>query len=136
MRPSIAKRQCTVKKVLYVIVFDIKGPVMQLPSLKGRTVTGAFYKNVVLKKVECTLLRDATLKLDSSTCAFCLKNTPAHKERIVTEFVESEKMNLIISCFPNSDAICLEKDTSQEILLRLLCNSSSWPCLFRTMNVL
>ena len=34
VRPSIAKRQRTVKKVLYVIFFDNKGPVMQLPVQK------------------------------------------------------------------------------------------------------
>ena len=40
--PSIAKRQRTVKKVLFEIFFDKKGPVMQLPVPKGRTITGAF----------------------------------------------------------------------------------------------
>ena len=55
VRPNIAKRQRTVKKVLYVIFFDNKGLVMQLPFPKGRTVTEAFYKNVVLKKVESIL---------------------------------------------------------------------------------
>ena len=44
VRPSIAKRQCTVKKVLYVIFFDNKGPVRQLPVPNGRTVTGPFIK--------------------------------------------------------------------------------------------
>ena len=39
--PSITKRQRTVKKVLYVIFLEKKGPVMQLPVSKGRTVTGA-----------------------------------------------------------------------------------------------
>ena len=41
---SIAKRQRTVKKVMYVILFDKKNPVMQLLFPKGRTITGAFYK--------------------------------------------------------------------------------------------
>ena len=45
--PSISKRQYMVKKVLYVIFFDNKRPAMQLPVPKGKTVTGAFYKNVV-----------------------------------------------------------------------------------------
>ena len=55
VRLSIAKRQRMVKKELYVIFFDNKGPVMQLPVPKGRTVTGAFYKNVALEKAEGTL---------------------------------------------------------------------------------
>ena len=45
-------RNGAVKKVLYVILFNYKGPIMQLPVPKGRTVTGAFYKNVVLKKLK------------------------------------------------------------------------------------
>ena len=49
VRPSIGKRQRTVKKVLYVIFLDNKGQVIQLPVAKDRTVTGAFYKSVVLK---------------------------------------------------------------------------------------
>ena len=51
-RPIIAKRTRTVKKVLYVIFFDNKGPVMQIPVPKGRTVTAKFYKNVVLRKLK------------------------------------------------------------------------------------
>ena len=60
VRPRIAKRHHTVKKVLYVSVkkvlyvfFFLKkwGPVLQLHVPKGRTVTGAFYENVVVEKV-------------------------------------------------------------------------------------
>ena len=47
VRPSIAKRQGTVKNVLHVIFSDNKGPVMQSPVPKGKTASGAFYKNVV-----------------------------------------------------------------------------------------
>ena len=45
-RPSIVKRQRTVKKVLYVNFFVNKGPVMLLPVQMGRTVTGAFELSV------------------------------------------------------------------------------------------
>ena len=88
--PSISKRQCAVKKALYVIFFDNKGPVMQLPVLKGRTVKGEFYKNVVLKRLKKrrpnTGLKYLRLLHD---------NTPAHKARIVTEFRQSEKLNVL-----------------------------------------
>jgi hypothetical protein len=40
-RPSIAKRIRTVRKVLNIIFFDNKGPVVQIPVSKGRPVTGA-----------------------------------------------------------------------------------------------
>ena len=43
-RPIIAQRTGTVRKVLYVIFFDNKGPVVQIPVPKGRTVTAKFYK--------------------------------------------------------------------------------------------
>ena len=52
IRPSIARRQRTVKKVLHIVFFDNKGPVTQLPVPKGRTVTEALYKYVVLKKLK------------------------------------------------------------------------------------
>ena len=48
--PIIAKRTRTVKKILYFIAFDNKGPVMRIPVPKGRTVTAKFYKNA--KKIE------------------------------------------------------------------------------------
>ena len=48
-RPNIAKRTRTVKKIMYVIFFNSKGPVLQIPVPKGKTVTENFYRNVVLK---------------------------------------------------------------------------------------
>ena len=51
VRPSIANRRRTVKKVLYVIFFDNKGQVMPI------RVTGAFYKNVILKKLKAHFKR-------------------------------------------------------------------------------
>ena len=47
-----AKRIRTVKKVLYAIFFTYKGPAIQIPMPKGRTVIGEFYKNVVLRKLK------------------------------------------------------------------------------------
>ena len=49
--PIIAKLRRKVKKVLYVIFFNNKGPVMQIPVPKGRTVIVKFYKNVALRKL-------------------------------------------------------------------------------------
>lgn len=93
-RPSIAKRQRTVKKVLYVIFFDNKGPVMQIPVPKGRTVTAKFYKNVVLKN-----LKSCYKRRRPSTGIKYLRllhdNAPAHKARLVTEFLASEKVTVL-----------------------------------------
>ena len=136
---SIAKRQRTVKKVLYVILFDNKNPVMQLLFPKGRTVTGAFYKSVAHFKRRRPKTGLKYLRL--------LHDNASAQTRIVTGFLESEMVNVlhipifhlnwfpvIISCFPNSNSICLEKNIRQEMLLGLLYISSSWVCLFRTMN--
>ena len=89
--PSIAKRQGTVKKILYVIFFDNKGPVMQLPAPKGRTVTGAFYKIIVLKKLKAHFkgFRSKT-GLKYLPLLHEHDNASAHKAYIVTEFLESD----------------------------------------------
>ena len=92
--PSIAKRQPTVKKVLYVIFFDNKDPVMQLPVPKRRTVTKPFYKNVVLKKLKGYFKRrhpESGLKY----LHLLQDNAPVHKARMVIEFLESEKVNAL-----------------------------------------
>lgn len=47
-RPSFAKRLRTVKKVLYIF-FDNKGICMQITGPKGKTVTGNFFTNAVIK---------------------------------------------------------------------------------------
>ena len=51
--PCIAKRTISSKKMLYAIVFNSSGPIVQVPKCpSGHTVTGRFYKNSVLKKVK------------------------------------------------------------------------------------
>ena len=50
--PCIAKRTISSKKMLYAIFFNSSGPVVQVPSPCGHTVTGRFCKNSVLKKVK------------------------------------------------------------------------------------
>ena len=119
-RPIIAKRTQTVKKVLYVIFFEYKGPIIQIAVPKGRTVTAKFYKNVVLRKLKkyhkiChpkTWLKHLRLLHD---------NAPAHKAHLVTEFLESAKVTVLphppfppdlAACdyflFPNSNIIWKE----------------------------
>ena len=93
-RPSIAKRTRTVKKVLYAIFFSSSGPAIQIAVPKGRTVTGRFYKNIVLKQLKkyykqrrpVTGLKYVRLLHD---------NAPAHKAAIVTDFLKSEKVTVL-----------------------------------------
>ena len=90
-RPSIAKQILTVKKVLYAIVFTNKHPAIQIPVPTGRTVTDKLYKNVVLRKLK-NYYKSPCLKTGLKYVLLLHDNAPAHKARIVTEFLESEKV--------------------------------------------
>ena len=50
-RPVIAGRCKTSNCKLYAIFFDSKGPVLQIPVLKGSSVTGKFYRESVLTQL-------------------------------------------------------------------------------------
>ena len=67
---------------------------MQLPVPKGRTVTGAFYKNVVLKKLKAHFKR-CRPKTGLQSLRLLHDNAPAYMTRTVTEFLESEKANVL-----------------------------------------
>ena len=81
-----------IRAYLYASFFDNKGPVMQLPVPQGRTVTGAFYKNVVLIRLKVHFKRRRP-KTGLKHLRLLHDNAPAHKARIVTEFLDSEKVN-------------------------------------------
>ena len=49
-RPIIAKRSLSTKKVLYAIFFS--GVAIKVPVKKGKSITGKYYKDVVLKKLK------------------------------------------------------------------------------------
>ena len=50
-RPVIARRCKTSNHMLYAILFDSKGPVLQIPVPKGSSVTGKFYRESVLPQL-------------------------------------------------------------------------------------
>ncbi len=93
-RPSIAKRLISAKKAMFVIFFDIRGPVMQLVVPNRRSVTGLFYKEKVLMK-----LKKQCLKRRPNTGLKYLSllhdNAPAHKAAIVTSFLNRERVRII-----------------------------------------
>ena len=141
---SIAKGQRTDKKVLHVTFFDNKGPVMQLPVPKDRTVTGAFNRNIVLKKLNAHFKRRHP-KTGLKYLRFLHDNASAHKAHIVSFFSLKWRMffhiplfhltwlPVIISCFLNSK-ICLEKGLKSRNTLgsAVAYISYSWVCQFRT----
>jgi hypothetical protein len=51
-RPIIAKRYLSAKKVLYVIFLTSEGVAIKVPVKKGKSITGKYYKDVVLKKLK------------------------------------------------------------------------------------
>ena len=58
-RPIIAKRSLSTKKVLYAIFFSGEGVAIKVPVKKGKSITGKYYKDVVLKKLKKYYRNDA-----------------------------------------------------------------------------
>lgn len=93
-RPTIAKRLISSKKAMFVIFFDIRGPVMQLAVPNRRSVTGVFYRDTVLKKLkkQCFKRRPRT---GFKHLSLLHDNAPAHKSAIVTSFLNKEKVRVL-----------------------------------------
>ena len=97
---------------------------------KGRTVTDKFYKNVVLRKLKNNY-KSRRPKTGLKYVRLLHDNASAHKARIVTDILESEKVTVLphppyspdlapcdFFLFPN--IIYLEGDTIREMPLDLL----------------
>ena len=92
--PIIAKRSLSTKKVLYAIFFSGQGVAIKVPVKKGKSITGKYYKDVVLKKLKkyyqkrrpATGFKHVRLLHD---------NTPAHTSAIVTAFLKKEKVTVL-----------------------------------------
>ena len=93
-RPVIACRCKTSNRMLYGIFFDSKGPVLQIPVLKGSSVTGNFYRESVL-----TQLNDFYQKCRPFTRIRGIKllhdNTPAHKSATVQEYLKESGLDVL-----------------------------------------
>ena len=83
-RPIVAKHSLSTKKVLYAIFFSGEGVAIKVPVKKGKSITGKYYKDVVLKKLKkyyqkrrpATGFKHVRLLHD---------NAPAHTSSIVFE---------------------------------------------------
>ena len=75
------------------------GPAIQTPVPKGRTVTGKFYKNVVLRKLK-NFYKSRRPKTGLKYVRLLHDNAPAHKARIVTDYLEAEKVTCTILPHP------------------------------------
>ena len=93
-RPIIAKRSLSTKKVLYAIFFSGEGVAIKVPVKKGKSITGKYYKDVVLKKLKkyyqkrrpATGFKHVRLLHD---------NAPAHTSAIVTAFLKKEEVTVL-----------------------------------------
>ena len=92
-RPVIAGRCKTSNRMLYAILFDSKGPVLQIPDPKGSSVTGKFYRESVL-----TQLLDFCQKRRPRTGVRGIKllhdNAPAHKSATVQEYLKESGLDV------------------------------------------
>ena len=93
-RPVIAGRCKTSNRMLYVIFFDSKGPVLHIPVLKGSSVTGKFYRESVI-----TQLVDFYQKRRPRTGVRGIKllhdNAPAHKSATVQEYLKESRLDVL-----------------------------------------
>ena len=88
--PINAKRSLSTKKVLYAIFFSSEGVAIKVPVKKGKSITGKYYKDAVLKKLKkyyqkrrpATGFKHVRLLHD---------NAPAHTSAIVTAFWRKKK---------------------------------------------
>ena len=93
-RPVIARLCKTSNGMLYAIFFDSKGPVLQIPAPKGRSVTGKFYRESVLtqsvdfyqKRKPCTGVCSIKLLHD---------NAPAHESATVQEYLKESGLDVL-----------------------------------------
>ena len=93
-RPVIVRRCKTSNRMLYVIFFDSKGPVLQIPAPKGSSVTGKFYRESVL-----TQLVDFYQKRRPRTRVCSIKllhdNAQAHKSATVQEYLKESGLDVL-----------------------------------------
>ena len=93
-RPVIARRCKTLNRTLYAIFFDSKGPVLQIPVLKGSSVTRKFYRESVLIQ-----LGDFYQKRRLGTGVRGIKllhdNAPAHKSSTVQEYLKESGLDVL-----------------------------------------
>ena len=93
-RPVIARRCKTSNRMFYVIFFDSKGSVLQIPVPKGSSVTGKFYRESVF-----TQLVDFYQKRRPPTSVCDIKllhdNATAHKSATVQEYLKESGLDVL-----------------------------------------
>ena len=81
-RPVIARRCKTSNRMLYVVFFDSKGPVLHIPNPKGSSVTGKFYRESVRTQL-FDFYQKRRLRTGVRGIKLLHDNAPAHKSAIL-----------------------------------------------------
>ena len=90
-RSTIGRRIRSAKKVMYAVFFNCQGPVVQVPVPGGRTITGKFYLDKVLKRVK-TFYNHCRPRTGLRGLYLIHYNASAHKCEYVKKFLDSEKV--------------------------------------------
>ena len=93
-RPIIAKLSLSTKKVLYAIFFSGEGVAIKVPVKKGKSITGKYYKDVVLKKLK-KYYQKRRPAIGFKHVRLLHDNAPAHTSAIVTAFLKKEKVTVL-----------------------------------------
>ena len=94
-RPIIAKRSLSTKKVLSAIFFSGEGVAIKVPLKKDKSITGKYYKDVVLKKLKRKYYQKRRPATGFKHVRLLHDNAPAHTSTIVTAFLKKEKVTVL-----------------------------------------
>ena len=95
-RPIIAKHSLSTKKVLYAIFFSGEGVAIKVPVKKGKSITGKYYKDVVLKKLKKYMYyQKRRPAIGFKHVCLLHDNAPDHTSAIVTPFLKKEKVTVL-----------------------------------------
>lgn len=122
------------KKVLFVILCNKEGPVMQIPVPKGKPVTGNFYKNVVIKNLK-KWYETCRLKTGVKFLRRMHDKAPSHNERNVTEAEKAFVLPNPLFLQSKPHAFCLKYHLfGKKMPLGLQCISILCLSLLRSMK--
>ena len=93
-RPVVAKRTMSTKKVLYCIFFSCDGIAVQIPVLKGKSVTGRYNQDVILKKLKKYYQKWHPVWGFRYVCLLH-DNASSHTSKLVKQFLKSEKVTVL-----------------------------------------
>ena len=101
-RAIIAKHMLSTKKILYAIFFSSECVAIQVLVKKGRSITGKYSRDVVLKKLKKKYYQKWCPVMDFKCVWLLHDNTPAHMYVIITVFIlQKEKVTVLLHP-PNS----------------------------------